>query len=387
MEALYGPAAPNGQDGIGWIVLAGDLVWYESSTDITIGDSCPTEEGTLIPKDPNFPFTLYAHNGANPPDPEALHGCDMTETNIVGEVLFVYVNATEAPTAPTDPPAAAPVLPPVGFQQDCLDFNISLREDLDSSCKFWCDNGEKYETFDFAEPASEGSNQINRNSVCRCCFEDGTCQDENLQSKWECWTIEENVWDASKEIDYTCEEFEPSILSQTNCEDYCFDKIDGQAFEFDGDADVDGNPVCKCAGYTVCGVEPEEEDGGLSTGALIGIIIGSLLLCLLCLLLLLCCLRRNRDKEEEEEEDDRYIDPEEAYDSDQEPKLALGNGEEGSSEEESDSDEDSEPKLALTNGTDDDSSEEDSDDESGSYESGSEDDDSEDDDSDEFEDE
>lgn len=122
----------------------------------------------------------------------------------------------------------------------CEDYDVELGENLGSTCEVACAPG-TFETFDWAQADDDGEFLV-RTSVCRCCNDDGPCQDaETLQSKWECWSRSE-VWDLSTPL-VPCEETE--IDSLQACKTFCSD-IDPVAYAYNAAGE------CTCAGVKIC---------------------------------------------------------------------------------------------------------------------------------------
>lgn len=171
----------------------------------------------------------------------------------------------------------SPQLPPIlsnKAQGSCEDYNIVPGPDFNETCLAECAPG-AFEIRDWAQTDSE-KNALVRTSVCRCCNEEGECQDpETLLSKWECWSTRD-VWDLSQAVE-TCDDYD--ITSQPSCETFCTQDIDPIAYDWRGSS---SSAVCKCAGVTICdgnealGIAPSESGAHVIPTTSIGFIIASI---------------------------------------------------------------------------------------------------------------
>ena len=146
---------------------------------------------------------------------------------------------------------------------------------FNSSCEVECAGG-TFESFDYAEV---DGNDVDRNQICRCCNDEGPCQDPNtLVSKWECWSSNK-VWDKAEEIK-TCDKY--NISSATTCIDFCVEKIDPKDYSWD---QTTNKMICTCVGVDIC--DGNEELGINASDSRALMIISSGTLSVLTVLLLL----------------------------------------------------------------------------------------------------
>jgi hypothetical protein len=156
----------------------------------------------------------------------------------------------------------------------CEDYGIEPGPTFNSSCEIQCTPG-TFEAHDYAEEDAD-ANVLHRNHVCRCCNNEGPCQDpDTLQSEWECWTTKQ-VWDLSEETK-TCDMY--NITSQTVCQAFCLENIDPKSYGWQYNA---GQVVCECAGVDICdgdedlGIPASSNSGGVvaSTSGIVAVVIG-----------------------------------------------------------------------------------------------------------------